>query len=262
MPEVVSLRWHGPDVFELFLDNDGLDYRVGDCTLLIHEDQVTARPYSFSSHPSQPVLGFLIRLVPAGGLTPWLAKRRPGDWVETSSPFGWMYPEEAAARGDRLVFAATGTGLAPFLSYLRGPANPPPEALYYGLRRLDQAADLEWLSRRAPIHLALSGPLGAQPKPLAQPAGPAGRPFIAPRNPPLGTGPAGAPGRPGLPLAGFTPGRIDAFLPSVPHGADFRYYLCGHEAMIRTWTESLLQRGVSADRIHGEVFFPETTRLP
>lgn len=144
MPPVIALDWLSPDIFELHLEKDGLEYQAGDCTLLIGPDGVDSRPYSFSSHPSQNRLSFLIRLVPAGGLTPWLATRKPGDWVETSSPFGLFAP----GREGPAVFIATGTGVAPFLSWLRSPEAPVPRAFFYGVRKRENAVFHDWLRDR------------------------------------------------------------------------------------------------------------------
>lgn len=144
MPRVLGLDWLSSEIFELHVEKDGLVYQAGDCTLLIGPDGIDSRPYSFSSHPRENRLSFLIRRVPTGGLTPWLSTLKPGDWVETSSPFGLFAP----GREGPAVFVATGTGIAPFLSYLKDPEAGSPLALFYGVRKSTNGVYHSWLGER------------------------------------------------------------------------------------------------------------------
>ncbi len=75
------------------------------------------RPYSTSS-PSgvTDALEFLIRLVPAGELTPRLWPLRVGARVRVGRPKGLFTADPADPR--RPLFVATGTGIAPLLSML------------------------------------------------------------------------------------------------------------------------------------------------
>lgn len=74
------------------------------------------RSYSFSSAPDERSLGFLIKKIPDGLMSSWLARARPGDRLDLTGPMGSFYLRD----GDGpLLFLAGGTGLAPFLSMLR-----------------------------------------------------------------------------------------------------------------------------------------------
>lgn len=73
------------------------------------------RSYSFSTAPGDRSLGFLIKKIPGGLMSTWLARARPGDRLDLTGPMGSFYLRE----GDGpLLFLAGGTGLAPFLSML------------------------------------------------------------------------------------------------------------------------------------------------
>lgn len=75
----------------------------------------THRSYSFSSAPGESQLGFLIKKIPDGVMSSWLARAKPGDQLTLTGPMGSFYLRD----GDGpLLFLAGGTGLAPFLSML------------------------------------------------------------------------------------------------------------------------------------------------
>ena len=137
------------------MERENLIYQVGDCTLLIREDRIDSRPYSFSSHPDEPVLRFLIRQMAGLGVdrsfSQWLASLRPGDEVGIGTPFGWFRPG-----GDQEVWFATGTGVSPFLAALRGARPVPPLAFLIGVREPSEAVWRSWLEQRCPVRWAFS----------------------------------------------------------------------------------------------------------
>lgn len=142
-------------MFELEIERDGLDYRPGDCTLLIRADRVDSRPYSFSSHPDEPVLRFLIRKVgvnPVSSFSTWLSGLAPGDEVGIGTPFGWFRPGTAGQE----VWFATGTGVSPFLAALRSDSPRRPLAYCIGVRNPDDAVLRDWTEERAPVMWAFS----------------------------------------------------------------------------------------------------------
>jgi ferredoxin--NADP+ reductase len=78
-----------------------------------------ARPFSFVNPPDDPVLEFYGVIVPAGPLSPSLARLRARDPIYVAdNPAGWLVLDEVPAAED-LWLVATGTGIAPFLSILR-----------------------------------------------------------------------------------------------------------------------------------------------
>lgn len=73
------------------------------------------RSYSFSSAPGEGDLGFLIKKIPGGLMSSWLARAKPGDRLDLTGPMGSFYLRDGEGP---LLFLAGGTGLAPFLSML------------------------------------------------------------------------------------------------------------------------------------------------
>ena len=211
---VKALTWYGADLFELTLTREGLNFTPGECVALFSEDREVSRPYSIASGIHETVLRFLIRRVSGGAISTYLASRRPGDCVRLSQPFGWFHPGQNG-KGTPVAFVATGTGVAPFLSYLRSdPAEAPTQCLY-GVRELKDAVGLPCLEDHCPVDLAVS--------------------------------------RQAVPNTFH--GRVSDLLESLTMKPRVHYYLCGLDAMIDTVGEWLETRGVDPFRIHREVFF-------
>ncbi|MBH9975599.1 MULTISPECIES: benzoate 1,2-dioxygenase electron transfer component BenC [Bartonella] len=78
-------------------------------------DSDIKRSYSFSSAPGESRACFLVKMVPGGMMSSWLAQAKTGDKLDITGPMGSFY----LRKYDRpLLFLAGGTGLAPFLSML------------------------------------------------------------------------------------------------------------------------------------------------
>nr|WP_314530117.1 benzoate 1,2-dioxygenase electron transfer component BenC [uncultured Pseudomonas sp.] len=73
------------------------------------------RSYSFSNRPGDTCATFLIKHVPGGLMSGWLAQAEVGDAVPMTGPLGSFYLREVTRP---LLLLAGGTGLAPFLSML------------------------------------------------------------------------------------------------------------------------------------------------
>lgn len=202
------------ELFELQLERGTIPFEPGSC-LALFGDSDESRPYSIASGTGEDKLRFLIRRVADGTVSHWLAQRKPGDKVQISAPFGWFRP--GAAIGSRSVFIATGTGVAPFLSYLRSNPLDPPELCLYGVRRHEEAFNLEELQRIKNFSLALSQEETND----------------------------------------HFHGRVTGLLEQIPFADDIHYYLCGLDTMIDETSAWLENHGVAYTQIHREIFFYE-----
>ncbi|MGV2290807.1 benzoate 1,2-dioxygenase electron transfer component BenC [Trinickia sp. YCB016] len=74
------------------------------------------RSYSFSSPPGASRVSFVVRNVPNGRMSQYLAEHaKPGEKIGFSGPYGSFYLREPTRP---ILFLAGGTGIAPFLSML------------------------------------------------------------------------------------------------------------------------------------------------
>lgn len=150
---VIEVRPYGPDLYELALDRNGMEFTPGDC-VAIYTDFDKSRPYSIASGSNETQLRFVIREMDGGEVSPWLKTRKPGDVVRITPPFGWFRPGQEI--GDApFVFLATGTGVAPFLSYMNT-FERNPECCLYGIRRAIDAIGHAQLNAFCPTRLAVS----------------------------------------------------------------------------------------------------------
>lgn len=97
------------------------------------------REYSMYSAENAPFLEFLIRVVDDGLVSSKLAKLKVGDEVEIDGPYGkFCLPSET--KGKKFLFIASGTGVAPFHSFVK--SVPDLDYLVvHGIRRADEAYD-------------------------------------------------------------------------------------------------------------------------
>lgn len=81
------------------------------------------RSYSLASGGGPHMLCLHVRQVPGGALSSyWFGEAKVGDLLRLSGPLGTFFLRDVADR--RLVFLATGTGIAPVTAMLEGLARP------------------------------------------------------------------------------------------------------------------------------------------
>lgn len=77
------------------------------------------REYSIYSGLDDPWLEILVRKVLDGDVSILLKSVLPGDQLRISGPFGAMTLEENKVKGKKFFLISTGTGIAPFRSFVR-----------------------------------------------------------------------------------------------------------------------------------------------
>jgi ferredoxin--NADP+ reductase len=98
------------------------------------------REYSMYSDANANYVDFLIKVLADGSLTPALQRVRVGDTVEIDGPYGHFFLHEPQDSNRKYVFLATGTGIAPFHSFV---ATYPDlrYTLIHGIRKPDEQYD-------------------------------------------------------------------------------------------------------------------------
>jgi NAD(P)H-flavin reductase len=182
-------------------------------------------PYCILSAPSdEPVFELLVRVVPQGPLSQYLASLHPGDEVAFRGPTGRsMVPPD----GDRaLELFATGTGIAPFYSLasdLLADGYPKPITVWWGLRLAEDICLTEELDALASAHPNFSYHIT-----LSEPT-------------PDWTGMRGRLG--------------ESVPPLLPTLGSRRYYLAGNGAMLEEMALALSDMGVDLKYVYKEPYF-------
>jgi len=182
-------------------------------------------PYCLLSDPSDaPHFDLLVRAVPQGPLSLYLAGLQPGDEVAFRGPTGRSMVPRSADR--ELVLLATGTGVAPLLSLARHllvTGYPHPISLWWGLRLLDDICLTDELDALVSAYDRFSyGITLSQPPP----------------------GWAGLRGRLG-----------ESVPPELPTLGGKRYFLVGNGAMLGEMALALSDLGVVQQYIYTEPYF-------
>jgi benzoate/toluate 1,2-dioxygenase reductase subunit len=113
---VTGRRWLCPRTFEVCFNRPpGFDFTPGQKIRFLMGE--ISRDYTLVNGPGDTAVVICVRLVPQGRFTPVLAAARPGDRFEIEGPSGYFTCQPSQRRR---VFVATGTGIAPFVSFARG----------------------------------------------------------------------------------------------------------------------------------------------
>ena len=118
---LTGVRPIGPGVLQVLIRPDRqLDYQPGQHVTLSRTGGIT-RIYSIVSLPAESAgtgIELHVRVYPAGAMSGWLARARPGAPVSLGSPAGECFYVPGSSAGP-LLLAGTGTGIAPLLGVAR-----------------------------------------------------------------------------------------------------------------------------------------------
>lgn len=132
---VLGNRPLGPDAFVLRLERRGDPVRAG-AHINVGLPGSETRPYSLYSAVTDPWFEILVRRVNGGRVSPQLSVLQEGDEVRVEPPKG-RFSLGHAEPGEKLLFVATGTGIAPFRSFIRSR----PEIDYFLVHGVRDAQD-------------------------------------------------------------------------------------------------------------------------
>jgi ferredoxin/flavodoxin---NADP+ reductase len=116
---VRSVRFLTQNTFVIRTDKNQLDFIPGQRIKMYLRDESVNRKYSIYSGKDEPFLEFLIREVENGYMTPRLKPMKSGDELEIFGPNGHFTLQKIHKESDKLLFVSTGTGIAPFHSFIK-----------------------------------------------------------------------------------------------------------------------------------------------
>jgi len=188
---------------------------------------IPERNYSMANRPSEPLLEFLVRLMPQGRASGYVfTSLHVGDVVTVSGPFGNAYLRDNH-RGPILAVAG-GSGLAPILSIVEAALEAEPNRrihLYFGVR---DERDVFFEARL--LELAQRHPQLTVKLVLSRPSAPTAR------------------------LSGFVSDVVDADWSSLE---GFKAYVAGPPPMVEALQRKLLDKGAAVRDVHADAFYSQ-----
>lgn len=117
--KVLAIRHLTDSTYVLRAERSGFDFVPGQCVNIGLKDLAVNREYSTYSGLQEDYLEFLIRKVSGGLISNAISNLKPGDEVTLDGAYGLFVLHNPQEKGRRYVFIASGTGIAPFHSFVR-----------------------------------------------------------------------------------------------------------------------------------------------
>lgn len=142
LANVLEVRHLTESTFVVRFEKGDIQFKAGQHIALGLPDLIDTREYSIYSGENEPFVEVLIREVQEGFMSKRFKKLTSGDKVRVIKPVGYftLLPEDI--KNKKFVFIASGTGIAPFHSYVKSY----PEIKYtllHGIRHLDETYEKE-----------------------------------------------------------------------------------------------------------------------
>jgi len=140
--KVRSIRELTPSAYVLQFDRISTPFRAGQHILLGKKDDIQAREYSIYSAEQDDFFEVLIKEVKEGMVSKQLRSVKQGEALNFENPVGYFVLQDEAIQNRKFLFIASGTGIAPFHSFVR--SYPKLDyKLLHGIRYADEAYEKE-----------------------------------------------------------------------------------------------------------------------
>lgn len=117
--KVINVRDLTPSTYVIRFERNGIPFRAGQHILLGKKNDLQAREYSIYSAEQDDFFEVLIKEVKEGLVSKQLKKSMPGDPLNFEKPVGYFILNEEDIKTKKFLFIASGTGIAPFHSFVR-----------------------------------------------------------------------------------------------------------------------------------------------
>jgi ferredoxin/flavodoxin---NADP+ reductase len=144
--KVRSIREVTPSTYVLQFDRNNIPFRAGQHILLGKKDDIQAREYSIYSAEQDPFFEVLIKEVQEGIVSKQLKRLKAGEPVHFENPVGYFTLKDEDIKSRKLLFIASGTGIAPFHSFVKSYPGLDYKLLH-GVRFANEAYDKETYSK-------------------------------------------------------------------------------------------------------------------
>ncbi len=138
---IKGIRHLTDNTYILSFEKENLNFMPGQYISVGIEGSLNHREYSIYSGENDEYVDVLIREVTNGNVSVQLRNCRPGQMLEVDGPFGYMTLNREEIYNKKYVFIASGTGIAPFHSFIL--SYPGIDyTLLHGVRFSDEAYDM------------------------------------------------------------------------------------------------------------------------
>lgn len=117
--KIRQIRFLTEETFVLRLDRGNLQFKSGQHIIVGLKGELDQREYSVYSGEKDDYLEILVREVIKGRVSQELKQCKPGQLLQVNGPFGTFGLEKFDMFSRKLVFIASGTGIAPFHSFVK-----------------------------------------------------------------------------------------------------------------------------------------------
>jgi len=138
MCKVSAIRLLTQHTYVMRFDRNGLQFKAGQYVTVGLQDSLHHREYSIYSGENDNYLEIMVREVLEGNISLQLKYVKMGQFLEVSGPMGLLTLNETDIRNRKFVLIATGTGIAPFHSFIK--SYPEMDyMLIHGVRYLNES---------------------------------------------------------------------------------------------------------------------------
>jgi len=117
--KVRSIRELTPSTYVLRFDRNNINFRAGQHILLGRKGDIQSREYSIYSAEQEDFFEVLIKEVQNGAVSKQLRNVKPGEPLNFENPVGYFILKNIDIKTSQFLFIATGTGIAPFHSFVK-----------------------------------------------------------------------------------------------------------------------------------------------
>lgn len=139
---VEQVRHLNASTYVLKISRGGMDFKPGQHITLGLKASDKHREYSIYSGTQNAFLELLIKEVDDGEVSTQLKHMKKGDELSVKGPFGFFLTDAYPAKDEKLLFIASGTGIAPFHSFVM----TYPDTNYriiHGIRNIDESYEAD-----------------------------------------------------------------------------------------------------------------------
>jgi len=116
--KIEQIRHLTESTFVIRLERKELSFTPGQHLVVGKKDDKEFRQYSLYNSKDDPFFEILVKEVETGVVTPKLKNMKVGDELEINGPMGYFTLSEATRKFRPVILIATGTGIAPFKSFI------------------------------------------------------------------------------------------------------------------------------------------------